>query len=604
MATFADATVVVAATVGLVVAIIVFGVTSVALVEQLAFKRSVIIDVIGDGFSSLHRVLVSGVMVPPLRGSMVFMATSTAVFLGGWATAMLLVEAKPALAVIRHALPSSPNEYAPRLLMFVLIPTATGLAISGVGVRFSDARGLEPIAKVNARVISAHCAVFAAGAVATLMSPRPLLMLALTFPYAACVSLRVFVAKLRAKYLARVFNDRGTLDPTLWRVRFLWNRAQQGHVFSSWYLSRLLVRSPAQVEEFELLAILAYHRHRYSACAHLAVRGRLIAMGQGQESAILDSYECLARARMGDLDASVRRMQTIVDRLQQGRRRRPYFRCNLAYLLWSNDEVAGAIQQATAAVDEHLRLEGKLCLQAAMFLSLFLSERLLDACADGKAVQSQDALYALGLAAEAERMLREGRRISWGQGFGSASHNVGLACLLLAENNPEIGDDLRSFAFDLFARAIFRESHAAARMRMIILHMIGTRNYTSAEYQCQRLRWPLGGPRLETRFGRQLRMLQERIREAKRCGVVFGPRLLTVSSSTEVIPEAAVVGRAQVEEVRAKRDRWLTFEVRNVVLNPLENPPERVHGILKNSQGAALERVWQLVREHNKSPTG
>lgn len=505
-------------------------------------------------------------LIPPRRTTTTFVAvTMLLVFLGalvGWSWQSVHPGSVPAIAVLRT------------LLLPLLVATAV-LAMMGMALQ---ARAVAAPLEFGRQLARLSALVVLAGATAASVSTTPVLSVTLGVVYANLMYGFGYVRKSGVKYRARVANDRDfmRIDDEGYLIRILWRIAQQGFVPVSFLIIKYVVPEPETKDEFKVRAVLAYHMHRYAESRSLSAKGIRRMEEAGDASQILVSYHALATARIDSIEAGTAELQSALVRNPANY----YYRSNLSYLLWSSDRLAEATVEASRAIAEYNAHCGSPCAQTATYLGLFFAEQALESRLQTGRVDLGLVRRSLALSQAAHVASYSPSAALFGEGPGSITHNLALATMLLSDTveTVEAREDLLSFAFHAFARSVWRESHAASRFRLAVLHMVGSSRYESAELQLNRILWALRNQpkRLETRFAKLVRLNLDRIREARARKIVFNREIIFLSSSPELVPRGAIQPASETTD-------WLSLDTRRVFRNPFRYMPIQVKEAIAES---------------------
>lgn len=315
---------------------------------------------------------------------------------------------------------------------------------------------------------------------------------------------------------------------------------------------RLISHVPLLRDFLKVRCCLLWESHKFRRLVKTARRGNdLVAAHETSPSRTLEWLAQLGEIRLGDLTAA----QVSIHRTLLDRSRDPYSLHNWAYVLWQEGDFSKALGIAEKATEMGDRMPRQLRIATLRLVAQLYCELRLSSSAMG-----QDNVWRIS----ARRALSEAHgALQEGEIYWPLVYTTGLWYLSIGR--------YREAASAFYSCTIHRQ-HSGSYYRLAIFSMIGSTSLSRAEYQLDDLRRRTA---TGTHFGRLLAVNLERIRRARRRGIVFGPRFLDYQDDTSwdlVNPSPALLD--------GERDRDAVKGARRFRAEALRLPPRELLRVL------------------------
>ena len=248
-----------------------------------------------------------------------------------------------------------------------------------------------------------------------------------------------------------------------------------GYVFEAhllWTLyriSRRLRGRPLVVDKdlMKLEAMLYYRRERYSKVAVLASRGNATLEGQGDFSETLTSFEALACIQIGQSERAVNLLKDALARFPKN----PFFMYHLSYACWQKHNLPEALDWISRSIETFRAFRPDQITPAIGFKAYLLCDLAITNYPQEKHLLPDRIAEAKELI---RRAMEDKKRIELREGIklgDQLAHTLGYVYML---------DRRYSQALEVFSGCAWRSAHLGSRLRIAILRMIGTKDYTTS----------------------------------------------------------------------------------------------------------------------------
>lgn len=331
-----------------------------------------------------------------------------------------------------------------------------------------------------------------------------------------------------------------------------------------------LGRQDTQKELTKTKCILLCYRHRYSDIVTIAQEYHRDVNPKDKErySETIGNYEALAYMQQGKFKEAIKTIgKTLKDNPEN-----PYFHYTRARILWQMDEWEEALSTIEKALGLYREKWQRECLPATAHKIYFLEEIALDSYLHRKMDNFSTQLD------EAQKTLQSVLGYETLPDNVDLVHNHGNLILLQSFQEPPKQDSRQKIgayrmATENFLWCLWNGAHLGARLRIALLHAIGTKNYAQAlaylRWIEDRLRSENYSPTLA--FSRRVDFLISYIERAAAEKWVFSDKITLYQGTGKYIPpsDEAKIDDPDAQE-KAREMRVDIFRDLRVMGRPLE----------------------------------